>query len=74
VEQKNFYNYPMLRIRQMPKVETYIVPSSEKPGGIGEAAVGQVMPALTNALFALTGKRIRNLPILKKEAGSSFLL
>lgn len=74
VEQKNFYNYPMLRIRQMPKVETYIVPSSEKPGGIGESAVGQVMPALTNALFALTGKRIRNLPILKKEAGSSFLL
>jgi isoquinoline 1-oxidoreductase beta subunit len=74
VVQKNFYNYPMLRIRQMPKVETHIVRSNEKPGGIGEASVGQVMPALTNAIFALTGKRIRNLPILKKETGRSFML
>jgi isoquinoline 1-oxidoreductase beta subunit len=63
VQQKNFYNYPILRIYEMPQVETFIVPSKEKPGGIGEASVGQMMPAFTNAIFAATGKRIRSLPV-----------
>jgi isoquinoline 1-oxidoreductase beta subunit len=63
VQQKNFYNYPVLRINEMPRIEVFIVPGTDKPGGIGEASVGQVMPALTNAIFAATGKRIRNLPI-----------
>ncbi|WP_205512790.1 xanthine dehydrogenase family protein molybdopterin-binding subunit [Longitalea arenae] len=71
VQQKNFYNYPILRIHEMPEVNTFIVPSNEKPGGIGEASVGQMMPALTNAIFAATGKRIRNLPIKKVNTGTA---
>ncbi len=63
VQQRNFHDYKTLRIEEMPKVETFILPSNEKPGGIGEAAVGQMMPALTNAIFAATGKRIRHLPV-----------
>lgn len=63
VQQKNFYNYPILRMNEMPRIDVFIVPSTEKPTGVGEASVGQVMPALTNAIFAATGKRIRNLPI-----------
>ncbi|SDF60456.1 isoquinoline 1-oxidoreductase, beta subunit [Dyadobacter soli] len=63
IVQRNFYDYKSLRIEEMPEVETHIVPSREKPGGIGEAAVGQVMPSLTNAIFAATGKRIRTLPV-----------
>lgn len=67
VQQHNFYDYKMLRMDEMPQVDTFIVPSSEKPGGIGEAAVSQVMPALTNAIFAATGKRIRHLPVRKQD-------
>lgn len=63
VQQKNFYNYPILRMNEMPRIEVFVVPGAEKPTGVGEATVGQVMPALTNAIFAATGKRIRNLPI-----------
>ncbi|GGN12303.1 aldehyde oxidase [Dyadobacter beijingensis] len=63
VLQHNFYDYKSLRIEEMPEVEIHIVPSREKPGGIGEAAVGQVMPAVTNAIYAATGKRIRSLPV-----------
>ncbi|GAA0562854.1 xanthine dehydrogenase family protein molybdopterin-binding subunit [Chitinophaga japonensis] len=64
VQQRNFHDYKSLRIEQMPEVVTYIVPSREKPGGVGEAAVGHIMPALTNAIFAATGKRIRQLPVM----------
>ena len=71
VQQKNFYNYPILRIYEMPQVETFIVPSKEKPGGIGEASVGQMMPAFTNAIFAATGKRIRSLPVNKMKLGTA---
>lgn len=67
VQQNNFYDYKILRMNEMPKVETFIVPSTDKPGGIGEAAVSQMMPALTNAIFAATGKRIRHLPLVKKN-------
>lgn len=63
VQQKNFNNYKTLRIHEMPIIETFIVPSSESPGGIGEATVGHIMPAITNAIFAASGKRIRRLPI-----------
>ncbi|MCS6766755.1 MAG: xanthine dehydrogenase family protein molybdopterin-binding subunit [Candidatus Protistobacter heckmanni] len=63
VEQGNFHQYQMLRINQMPKVEVHIVPSSEKPTGVGEPGVQPLAPALTNAIFAASGKRIRNLPI-----------
>ena len=63
VKQGNFDDYPMLRLREMPRVEVYIVPSSERQGGIGEPAVGPIAPAVCNAIFAATGKRIRKLPI-----------
>jgi isoquinoline 1-oxidoreductase beta subunit len=71
VEQGNFDGYPILRIGEMPRVETYIVPSREKPGGIGEPGVPVVAPALANAVFAATGVRVRTLPMradmLKKD-------
>jgi isoquinoline 1-oxidoreductase beta subunit len=63
VRQGNFNNYPMLRINEMPAVEVHIVASQDKMGGIGEVAVPPIAPALANAIFAVTGKRIRRLPI-----------
>ena len=63
VEQGNFDTYPVLRINEMPKVEVYIVPSDQDPGGIGEPGLPALAPAVTSAIFAATGKRIRKLPI-----------
>jgi isoquinoline 1-oxidoreductase beta subunit len=63
VQQNNFDDYPMLRIFESPKVKVYIVPSTENPSGVGEPGVPPAAPALANALFTLTGKRIRRLPI-----------
>ena len=62
-EQSNFHNYRMPRIGDAPVIDVHIVPSTARPTGIGEVSVPQVMPALTNAIFALTGKRIRSLPV-----------
>lgn len=62
VEQGNFNDYPVLRMSEMPKVEVHIVPSSEKPGGIGEPGTPPIAPAVANAIFAATGKRLRSLP------------
>jgi len=61
--QDNFHVYEPLRISEMPKVETHIVPSTAAPGGIGEPGLPPIAPAVANALFALTGKRVRRLPI-----------
>lgn len=63
VEQDNFDTYRILTIDEMPKVETHIIPSTEPVGGIGEPGLPPVAPALCNAIFAATGKRIRRLPI-----------
>jgi isoquinoline 1-oxidoreductase beta subunit len=63
VEQGNFHQYPVLRMNEMPQVEVHIVASSEDPGGIGEPGTPPIAPAVVNALFALTGKRLRSLPI-----------
>jgi len=63
VQQTNFHDYPILRMNEMPKVEVTLVPSTEKPGGIGEPATALVGPAVANALFAATGKRLRKLPL-----------
>jgi isoquinoline 1-oxidoreductase subunit beta len=63
VEQTNFGDYRVLRFNEMPRVEVHIVDSDAAPGGIGETATAAIMPALTNAIFAATGKRIRRLPV-----------
>ena len=63
VEQSNFNDYPVLRINEMPAVEVHIVKSAAAPTGVGEPGVPPLAPALANALFAATGKRIRTLPI-----------
>ena len=65
VKQSNFTDYPMMHINEMPVVEVHVVPSDDKQGGIGEPSVGPVAPAVCNAIFAATGKRIRKLPIGK---------
>ena len=63
VEQSNFTDYRMLRIDQAPPIEVHIVKSGEAPGGIGEPGTAALAPALTNAIFAATGKRLRQLPV-----------
>jgi isoquinoline 1-oxidoreductase beta subunit len=63
VEQGNFDDYQMLRIFESPEIEVHIVPSGENPTGVGEPGVPPVAPALANAIFAATGKRVRRLPI-----------
>jgi isoquinoline 1-oxidoreductase subunit beta len=68
VEQSNFNDYRVLRMNEMPKVEVYIVPSSEHPTGVGEPGVAPVGPAVANAIFAATGKRIHVFPFSKSEA------
>lgn len=63
VQQSNFHDYPVLRMNEMPKVEVYIVQNTEKPSGVGEISTPPIAPAVCNAIFAATGKRIRRLPI-----------
>jgi isoquinoline 1-oxidoreductase beta subunit len=63
VQQSNFHEYIPLRINEMPVVDVHIVPSAEKPTGVGETAVPVIAPAVVNALYNATGKRIRKLPI-----------
>ncbi len=67
VEQSNFRDYPILRMNEMPTVEAHVMDSGEKMGGVGEPCVPPVAPALANALFAVTGKRIRRLPIRAED-------
>jgi isoquinoline 1-oxidoreductase subunit beta len=67
VQQSNFHNYPMLRMAQTPVTEVHILDSGEAPGGLGEPGVPTVAPAVTNAIFAATGKRVRRLPIRPDE-------
>ncbi|GAO36059.1 aldehyde oxidase [Sulfuricella sp. T08] len=70
VEQSNFNDYPLLRISEMPKVEVHIVPSEAAPTGVGEPGVPPLAPAVANALFAATGKRLRKLPFETAELRS----
>ena len=63
IEQSNFDSYQMVRIDEAPAVETYLIDSTEAPGGIGEPGTAAIAPAVVNAVFAATGKRLRQLPI-----------
>jgi isoquinoline 1-oxidoreductase beta subunit len=63
VEQTNFDTYQILRMNEAPAVEVHIVQSREPPGGMGEAGTSAIVPAVTNAIFAATGKRLRKLPV-----------
>jgi len=63
VQQTNFPSYPMVKLAQTPVIETHLVPSTRSPGGVGEPGTPPLAPALANALFALTGKRLRDLPL-----------
>ena len=67
VEQSNFHDYQMLRMFESPEIEVHIVPSTESPTGVGEPGVPPVAPALANAIFAVTGKRLRRLPIRESD-------
>ena len=67
VQQSNFNDYDLLRVNEMPVVETHIIPSEEPPTGCGEPGVPPVAPAVCNAIFAATGKRIRRLPIRAED-------
>ena len=64
VRQRNFPDYPMLKLADTPLIETHLVPSTRAPGGVGEPGVPPLAPALANALFALTGQRQRELPLV----------
>ena len=62
-QQSNFDDYPVLRMNEMPAIEVYLLDSDREPMGMGEAGTPPIAPAVTNAVFAATGKRIRALPI-----------
>jgi isoquinoline 1-oxidoreductase subunit beta len=66
VKEQNFDDYRLLRMNETPQIEVYVVDSTEKPGGMGEPAVALVAPALCNAIYAATRKRIRALPLAKQ--------
>jgi isoquinoline 1-oxidoreductase beta subunit len=68
LQQTNFHTFPVMRINECPEIETHIVENNEKAGGIGEPGVPCAAPAIANAVFAVTGKRIRRLPIHLTEA------
>jgi isoquinoline 1-oxidoreductase beta subunit len=63
VEQTNFDSYQILRMNEAPSIEVHIIQSAEPPGGMGEAGTSAIVPAVTNAIFAATGKRLRKLPV-----------
>jgi isoquinoline 1-oxidoreductase beta subunit len=63
IEQSNFHDYTPLRLAEMPKIEVYTVPSTDKMGGCGEPGTPPIAPAVANAVFAATGKRLRRLPL-----------
>jgi isoquinoline 1-oxidoreductase beta subunit len=71
VVQANFKDYPILTLPEMPQVEVHIVPRQDEPGGVGEPGVPPIAPAVANAVFAATGRRVRHLPLRPPEHGNS---
>jgi isoquinoline 1-oxidoreductase beta subunit len=71
VQQTNFHDYPLLRMNEMPVLETFLVPSTEKPGGMGEPATATIGPAVGNAIFAATGKRLRKMPFTPENIAAA---
>ena len=67
VQQSNFHDYPLLRMDEMPAIQVHIVPSEAPPSGVGEMGVPPTAPAVANAIFAATGKRLRKLPIRPQD-------
>jgi len=68
IQQSNFHNYPVARMSEAPlKTHVHIVASNETPAGVGEPGVPPIAPAICNAIFAATGKRIRELPLKKTK-------
>src|SRR6185295_11891838 len=65
IRTQNFDRYPVMRMQSVPQIDTLLIPSDEPPTGVGEVSVPTAAPALTNAIFALTGTRIRRLPVTK---------
>src|SRR5262249_23080551 len=63
VEQTNFDTYQVLRMNEAPAIEVHIVQSVEPPGGMGECGTSAIVPAVANAIFAATGKRLRKMPV-----------
>jgi isoquinoline 1-oxidoreductase beta subunit len=63
VDQGNFHEFQLLRMNQMPDIKVVVLQGGDKPGGMGEVGVPLVAPAIANAVFALTGKRVRSLPL-----------
>ena len=62
VEQSNFHDYPVLRLTEMPKMDVHTLPGGTSPTGVGEPGLPPIAPAVSNAVFALTGKRLREMP------------
>jgi isoquinoline 1-oxidoreductase subunit beta len=64
VRQRNFPDYPLLKLADAPRIETHLVPSTRRPSGVGEPGTPPIAPAVANALFVLTGQRLRSLPLM----------
>jgi isoquinoline 1-oxidoreductase beta subunit len=67
IKQSNFHDYPILQMDEMPLVEVYLLESDQHPTGMGEMGVPPIAPAVANAVFAATGKRIRHIPIRPED-------
>jgi isoquinoline 1-oxidoreductase subunit beta len=67
VMQTNFNDYPALGLLEMPRIDTYVIPSTANPGGVGEPGTGPIAPALANAIYAASGMRLRSLPLSEHQ-------